>query len=144
MASANVHDRRSIARIYPPEAFAEDASVNDRATAEVLHGVRIDAAPDAAGAFRLSRARQQAGEMPGALFLAPFHRVTADEHAADERAADEHAAADPDPRQGYEPFLDDIIAAARRHGYRAEESPGPGEDPATGRPGDPRLRGLRQ
>lgn len=134
MATVNIRDRNSIARLYPPEAYAEDASENDCMRTEVLHGVRIDSAPDARGEFRLSRAAQHAGEAPGALFLAPFRRVPAGEHAA----------AGPDPHDGYEAFLDDIVAAASLHGYRAEESPGPGEDPETGRPGDPRLRGRRQ
>ena len=134
MAHANIHDRASIALLYPPDAFAADAAANDRHRVDVLHGVRILSAPDAAGNFALERAKQHTGEVPQAIFLAPFHRATASEHAA----------ADPDPHHGYEAFLDDIVRAARRHGFRAEASPGPGEDPLTGRPGDPRLRGPRQ
>lgn len=66
-----------------------------------------------------------AGEVSGAVFLSPFHRATASEHAP----------AEPDPQHGYDAFVAEIIDAARRFGYRAEESPGPG---------DPRLRGARQ
>lgn len=125
MDQANVNDRRSIERIYPPDAFARDAAQNDRPRIEILKGVRIASAPDEAGNFALEPGAQYTGEMPGALFLAPFHR----------RTAEEFAGVDPDPRHGYGAFIDEIIGAARRHGYRADESPGPD---------DPRLRGARQ
>jgi hypothetical protein len=124
-APANINDRRSIERIYSPDAFARDAAENDRHRIEILKGVRIASAPDENGNFALQPAAQYAGEVPGTPFLAPFHRRTAEEYASD----------DPDPRHGYDAFIDEIIDAARRHGYRADESPGPG---------DPRLRGARQ
>jgi hypothetical protein len=122
---ANINDRRSIERIYPPDAFARDAAENDRPRIEILKGVRIASAPDGDGNFALEAGAQYTGEVPGALFLAPFHRRTAEEYASD----------DPDPRHGYDAFIDEIIDAARRHGYRATASPGPD---------DPRLRGARQ
>jgi hypothetical protein len=124
MAKANIRDRRSIARIYPPDAFASDAARNGEVKSQVLRGLRIASAPDAAGVFDLEPARQQVGEMPDPAFLAPHRRE-------DRLAQSEHV----DPRAGYEEFLDDVIAAATRFGFQAEESPGPG---------DPRLRGLRQ
>ena len=62
---------------------------------------------------------------PGRCFLRRFTAVTAEENAA----------ADPDPRLGYEAFLDEIIEMAQRLGFRADASPGPG---------DARLRGPRQ
>jgi hypothetical protein len=127
MAKANIRDRASIERVYPPDAFAGDAAHNDRAATELHKGVRIVSAPDEAGDFALERTARHLGEAPdAAVFLVPFHRATAAEHAA----------ADLDSRHGYEAFLDDIIAAARRRGYRAETSPGRGEDP--------RIRGARQ
>ena len=58
-------------------------------------------------------------------FLAPFHRATAADHAP----------ADPDPHHGYDAFVGEIIDAARRFGYRADASPGPG---------DARIKGARQ
>ena len=123
--TANIQDRASIERVYSRDDYARDASENERRKPGVLKGVQITAAPDENGNFMLSPASQQAGEVSGAVFLAPFHRVTAEEHAA----------TDPDPGLGYEGFLDDIIEAAQRQGYRAESSP---------RPGDQRLRGPRQ
>jgi len=127
MAKANIHDRASIERVYACEAYVSDASQNERRKPATLKGVRITATADDNGNFTIESASQHAGEVAaaGALFLAPFHRVTAEENAA----------ADPDPRHGYEAFLDEIIEAAQHLGFRAEASPGPG---------DPRLRGLRQ
>src|SRR5207249_2206356 len=123
--TANIHDRPSIERVYPREAYASDASQNERRKPAMLRGVRIAAAPDDKGEFAIEPAVQHAGEVPGAVFLAPFHCVTAEENAA----------ADPDPRLGYEAFLDEIIEVAQRLGFRADASPGPG---------DARLRGPRQ
>jgi hypothetical protein len=125
MAQANIHDRGSVARIYPRDAFARDAAANDRHRIEVLHGVRILSAPDAAGNFALEPSAQYTGEVPGTIFLAPFHR----------RTAEERAGIDPDPHHGHDAFITEIVEAAQRGGYRAETSPGRG---------DPRLRGARQ
>ena len=125
MPPANIHDRASIERIYSCDAYASDASQNERRKPAVLKGVRITERADEAGEFTIERAANHAGEVPGAVFLAPFHRVTAQEDPA----------AEPDPWHGYEAFLDEIIEAAQRNGFRAEASPGPA---------DARLRGPRQ
>jgi hypothetical protein len=125
MTNANVHDRRSIEQVYPPDAFARDAAENDRASIATLRGVRIGSAPDQAGDFELDPAAQYAGEMPGAVFLAPFHR----------RTPNGDGGTGSDPHHGYGEFVDEIIEAASRHGYRAAASPGPG---------GARLRGERQ
>lgn len=123
---ANIADRRSIAQIYPPEAFAVDAAQNQKQPANpIAQGVRIVSAPDQRGAFELDRACRhvgETGESAGAIFLAPF-RPLAGEAVGD------------DPQAGYEAFLDEIVRAATQFGYRGELSPGPG---------DARLRGLRQ
>lgn len=120
MAIVNIRDRASIRRAYSRHAFASDAAHNDRQTVDTLKGVRIAAAPDDDGNFPLQRAARQTGETPGAVFLAPFTAV---------------GSADADLRKGYEAFLDDIVAAAAQHGYRADTSPGPGDE---------RIKGLRQ
>ena len=125
MPIANVNDRASIERVYPAEAYAADASVNERPKAETLHGVRVRSGPDAAGDFELAPARQHVGEEPGAAFLAPHRRDQAHDRAM----------TDPDPRAGYAAFVDDIIRTAGEFGFEPAASPGPG---------DPRLRGLRQ
>jgi hypothetical protein len=125
MAKANFRDRGSIERVYPPEAFARDASENDRHRVELVHGVRVGSAPDEAGDFDIEPASLHAGEVPGAVFLAPYHRETASGDAP----------AGSNGRHRYEAFIEEIIDAAQNFGYRAEASPGPG---------DPRLRGTRQ
>ena len=57
--------RKSIEGIYPPDAFAGDASENDRTRIEMLKGVRIASAPDEAGDFEMEPAVHHAGEVPG-------------------------------------------------------------------------------
>jgi len=121
MAKANIHNRGSIERIYPLEAFARDATENDRPGIALLHGVRIGSEPDQAGDFEIEPASRGTGEVPGAVFLAPFHRDTPDGRS--------------DSRHGYDAFITEIIDAAQRFGYCAATSPGPG---------DPRIRGARQ
>jgi hypothetical protein len=125
MAKANIHRRSTLEEVYPPDAFASDAAQNGRVPNTVLSGIRILSAPDAAGDFDFERATRQIGETASASFLAP--------HRREEGTLAESAI--PDPRAGYEAFLEDIVAVAQRFGFEPEESPGRDE---------PRLRGLRQ
>ena len=115
MATANINDVASIRRVYPEEAFARDAAENARSDAAVLKGIRITAAPDAAGNFQVETASRQTGEVPGAVFLAPFRGASRGED--------------------YDAFIVDVVEAAQSSGYRADISPGPG---------DMRIRGARQ
>jgi hypothetical protein len=133
MAKANIHRRSTLEEVYPPDAFASDAAQNGRVPNTVLSGVRILSAPDAAGDFDFERATQQIGEAASASFLAPHRREDRTLDAG--RDSPTTVSADPDPRAGYEGFLADIVAAARRFGFEPEDSPGRDE---------PRLRGLRQ
>jgi hypothetical protein len=121
MAKAKIDDRAALERIYPAEAFAADSAQNDLASSTVLHGVRVLSAPDDNGEFDLEPGSRQVGEAAAAPFLAP-HRQAADPALSESRA-------------GYQQFLQDIIEAARRFGFAAEDTPGRG---------DPRIRGLRQ
>jgi hypothetical protein len=133
MAKANIHRRSTLEEVYPPDAFASDAAQNGRVPNTVLSGVRILSAPDAAGDFDFERATQQIGEAGSASFLAPHRREDRTQDAG--RDSPTMVSADPDPRAGYEGFLADIVAVARRFGFVPEDSPGRDE---------PRLRGLRQ
>ena len=133
MARANIHRRDTLEEVYPPDAFAGDAAQNGRTASTVLRGIRILSAPDATGDFDLERATQQVGEAVSASFLAPHRRE--DRILAAGRDSPTTVSANPDPREGYEAFLADIVAAAQRFGFKAEESPGRDEA---------RLRGLRQ
>jgi hypothetical protein len=133
MPKANIHHRETLEQVYPPDAFASDAAENGPATNEVVLGVRILSAPDEGGDFEFERAQQHVGEAATPTFLAPNRR----EDRLINSGGDSPAAqsAQPDPRQGYEGFLADIIAAAQQFGFEAEKSPGRDE---------PRLQGLRQ
>ncbi len=119
MTAANVNDRDSIARIYPREAYEEDAGLNALAKSAVLHGVRILSEPDETGAFRLARAQRQVAERDpegDTVFLAPY---LADELDALRRDPVYGGPEEKDglsviaPRGDYEAFLDRIAEAAR-------------------------------
>jgi hypothetical protein len=133
MPKANIHRRSTLEEVYPPDLFAGDAAKNSSVPNTILSGVRILSAPDAAGDFDFERATQQIGEATSARFLAPHRREDRTQDAG--RDSPTPVSADPDPRAGYEAFLDDIVAIAQRFGFEPEESPGRDE---------PRLRGLRQ
>ena len=133
MAKANINRRTTLEEVYPPDAFASDAAQNGRVPNTVRRGVRILSAPDAAGDFEFERAIQQVGEAASASFLAPHRREDRTQDAG--RDSPTTMSTDPDPRAGYEAFLAEIVAVARRFGFDPEESPGRDE---------PRLRGLRQ
>jgi hypothetical protein len=110
MAKVNANDRATLEQAYPADGFATDAARNE-APGVVQRGLRIGSAPDTTGDFELERASRHAGEPETPTFLVPSRG------------------------QEYGQFLDDVVAAARRHGYHAETSPGQG---------DARIKGLRQ
>ena len=120
-ATANIADRAGLERIYPADAFASGAAQNDNLAAGLERGMRVLSAPDAGGEYGVERASRQVGEAPAPIVLAPRRRPA--------------ESGEPDPRAGYAEFLDDIVAAARRFGFEAKDTPGRG---------DPRIRGLRQ
>jgi hypothetical protein len=121
MAKANVEDRTTLERAYPFAAYARDAAQNCLAGSQVVRGIHILSGPDAVGAFDLEPAGRHVGETAGAAFLAPQRR--------------DGGSGEIDQRAGYEGFLDEVVAAARRFGFDPEQAPGRN---------DPRLRGLRQ
>src|SRR5579872_4975962 len=112
MAKANVNDRASLERAYPRDAFAEDSARNVATSDLLRRGVRIDSAPDAEGRFELERVKRHAGEPETPYFLAPLH--SAEELSESGPHGGARQASPPRPRIGYEQFLDDIVAAARR------------------------------
>jgi hypothetical protein len=129
MPTANIHCRDSLERVYPPDAFAIDAAQNGQVTSQAIHGVRILSAPNTSGYFDFERASQLAAEPKSSTFLAPYRRE------ADLTDTERDHTTPPDPRDGYEDFLTEIIAAAQQFGFKPENSPGRNE---------PRLQGLRQ
>jgi hypothetical protein len=130
MPWANVNDRASLERVYPPEAYARDVARNDQALDPLRYGVAVRSAPDAGGRFELSQAVRHPGEPESPVFLAPAKRV--EELVDGGRAPSQRGPAQ--PQRGYDAFLDDIVDAATRFGFRPEDAPGRNE---------PRLRGLR-
>jgi hypothetical protein len=126
MVKVKINDRAALERAYPPDQFAADSAENSATANEAVAGVRVLSAPDSNGEFSLERGRRQVGEAASAVFLVPYRPGG---------NAGEPEAASGDQQAGYHAFLDDIVAAARRFGFRPEASPGQG---------DPRIRGLRQ
>jgi hypothetical protein len=140
MTSASIHDRASVERLYPRDAFEADAGMNAGAKASVLHGVRILSGPDAGGAFHLARGSQHVGEVHvgkaqgrgNGLFLAPdlaanFAALAQDDTGyggAEEQSDALRSVAD---RAGdYDAFIDRVIAAAGAADF--EEPIGRGEE----------------
>jgi hypothetical protein len=139
MTSASIHDRASLERLYPRDAFDADAGSNALGKTTVLHGLRILSAPDGSGEFRIARGSQHAGEVHvgeaqgrgNGLFLAPdlaAHVATLAQDNADYGGAQEKGDAIPsvDARAAaYEAFIDRVIATAQAADF--EEPIGRGE-----------------
>lgn len=133
MPTANIRHPDSIERVYTPDAFASDAAQNGQVTSEFVRGVRILSAPNAVGDFDFERGSRQVGEPASSTFLTPYRREQRLIDAGRDSAAIQLP--QPDPREGYQDFLADIVAAAQQFGFDPEKSPGRDE---------PRLQGLRQ
>ena len=63
MVQANVHDRLTVERLYPQDAFDHDSRLNAEIKTDTLHGVKIMSPPDANGKFRLARASRHVAEL---------------------------------------------------------------------------------
>jgi hypothetical protein len=131
MPRANINDRATLESVYSESAFARDATWNERPDA-VRRGVRLGSAPDTEGWFELERAKRHTGEPETPHFLTPVRRAEELIERGHHDAA--RQVSTPQPANGYAEFLDDIVAAAERFGFRAEDSPGRDE---------PRLKGFR-
>ena len=126
---ANINDRRSLETAYPTHAFANDAAQNERVPHKLRHGVLIASAPNEQGWFELTRARRHAGEPETPDFLTPARRTEELVEGTEHQAA--RQAAPTDPARGYAQFLNDIVAATKRFGFRAGRSPSRDPRPAT-------------
>lgn len=141
MHRPNINDPSSIERVYPRSAYDEDVGENSRATAEVLHGVRIVSAAAADGSFDLVRASRQVGEIDvesDSVFLFP---VLPGQTDAPVRHDAGYGDAHPDPNAlppdgsrdaGYREFVSRIRRAAENARFK----------PPVGRH-DERLEGFR-
>ncbi|HEV7872991.1 MAG TPA: hypothetical protein VGO82_02525, partial [Enterovirga sp.] len=80
MSRAQIGDRSSVERIYPRDAYDEDAAENARPKAQIHHGVRISAPADGSSGFDLARASMHVGEAESSadtLFLFPVRVMQA-------------------------------------------------------------------
>jgi hypothetical protein len=121
MQSARIDDRGSIEAIYPPAAFDADAARNAVGDADILHGLRIEAAPDAEGWFIFSHSRQHAGEAKDpteALFLFPDGEHLLAAAASSLRAEDGTTAGPDERREAYMRFIDRVIEAVRAADFK--------------------------
>jgi hypothetical protein len=123
--NANVNDRDTVKAVYPLSAYEADVNENSIARATVRHGVRIETAPDATGAFRVARASQSVAatsetgpDETEPDFLCPHmgreygrFALRGGQRGAVEEKQDifqDHTADE------YELFIDKVIEAARR------------------------------
>ena len=137
MASARLDDRSSLSTAYPREQFERDAARNADIKTEVLSGVLLLSAPDAAGRFELDRATRHVGEVAPSGDTRFLYPVLGDAEGGlgGQRPGygNEEAGGGARPAPDYEAFLDRGAAAARSLVHRQS----PGRD-------DARLRGERQ
>jgi hypothetical protein len=135
MDTVTVADREALERLYPRAAFEEDAALNAVGNAQVVHGVRIEAAPDAPGRFRLTRVKHHTGESArseDAVFLMPDHQgqyaaliKSETDYGGPQEKGNELAEAHNRDR-GYAGFINRIVEAMRSADFpkpsgRAEE-----------------------
>jgi hypothetical protein len=137
MPKANINDRDSVERLYPQEAFEQDAAQNSRAETAVLRGVRLVAPVDGRGEFAADKASRHVGESDpegDALFVAPYlSEAPLQQNEASDGGPGETSvgSAASTKLEEYERFIDRIIETARSAQFK----------PATGA-GDERLRGF--
>lgn len=137
MASARLDDRDSLHAAYPREQFERDAAGNADIKTEVLSGVVLLSAPDAAGRFELDRANRHVGEVAPSGDTVFLYPVLGDAQGG--LAGTRPGYGNEEPGRGakaapdYEAFLDRVTDAARSLAPR--RSPGRG---------DARLQGERQ
>ena len=135
MDTVTVADREALERLYPRAAFEEDAALNAVGNAQVVHGVRIEAAPNAPGRFRLTRVKHHNGENARSEdggFLMPDHQgqyaaliKSETDYGGPHEKGNEFAEAHNRDR-GYAGFIDRIVEAMRSADFpkpsgRAEE-----------------------
>jgi hypothetical protein len=137
MQSVNINQRETIESYYPLDSFVHDANQNARGKADVMHGLRILSAPDADGAFKISKTHHNVAEDAShqdTLFL--YSVRDDDNNFFDKGEADTskavHAKEHPvDVSDLYRGFIDRVIETARNAHFQ----------PDIGR-GEPRLQGF--
>ena len=127
MAQANVHDRLTIERLYPRDAFDRDSRKNAHVKTEILHGVRVMSAPDANGDFSLARGSRHVAEQNpegDAIFVFPHHYQGDDalmqgpDYGGPEEKSDA-SRGDQDSGTAYDMFINRVIASARSADFKS-------------------------
>ena len=137
MQSVNINQRETLESYYPLDSFVHDANQNARGKAAVMHGLRILSAPDAEGAFKITKAQHNVAEDAShedTLFL--YSVRDDDNNWFDSAEADAskavHAKEHPvDVSDLYRGFIDRVIETARTAHFQDD----------IGR-GEPRLKGF--
>src|SRR3954467_14386180 len=127
MAQANVHDRLTIERLYPRDAFDRDSRKNAHVKTEILHGVRVMSTPDANGDFILARTSRHVAEQNpegDVVFVSP-HRYQGDDalmQGPDYGGPEEKGAAaraSQDANAAYDMFISRVIEAAKSADFKS-------------------------
>lgn len=127
MPDANIHDRITIERIYPRDAFDRDSRMNAEVKAETLHGVKITSSLDANGKFSLTRSSRHVAELNpegDVVFVFP-HRYQGDDalmqgpdYGGPEEKNDTSRAGE-GSSAAYDMFVDRVIEAARSADFKS-------------------------
>ncbi|WP_207455926.1 hypothetical protein [Azospirillum sp. SYSU D00513] len=119
MEKANVNDLSSLERVYPRDAYEEEARRNAQDKNTVHHGLKILSAPDGEGNFDVMRANRHVGEVPApthSLFVCPFLPAAEQEQFTQDRnyggpiQKPEGTENRTDP---YQAFLAQVVATAK-------------------------------
>jgi hypothetical protein len=127
MPEANVHDRRTVERIYPPDSFDHDSRMNAVVKTEILHGIRITSPPDANGNFSLTRTSHHVAEQDpegDAVFVFSYHYQSDDTlmQGPDYGGPEEKSGASRGSEDGsaaYDVFISRVIKAARSADFKS-------------------------
>src|SRR3954468_2214292 len=119
MQSVNINQRETLESYYPQDSFIHDANHNAMARTSVMHGLCILSAPDAEGAFKITKGQHSvAGESVNQDVLVLFPARADDNFWFDKAEPDAakavHVKEHPvDVSNLYRDFIDRVIEAAR-------------------------------
>jgi hypothetical protein len=127
MSKVNVHDRLTVERIYPPDAFDRDSRMNAVVKTEIVHGIRITSPPDANGTFSLARTSHHVAEQDpegDAVFVFSYQYQSDDtlmqgpDYGGPEEKSDASRRSE-DGRAAYDVFISRVIEVARSANFKS-------------------------
>ena len=137
MQSVNINQRETLESYYPLDSFVHDANQNGRAKSAVMHGLRILSAPNADGAFKITKAQHNVAEDASHKDTMFLYSVRDDDNncfdGEEEDTSKAVRAKDNavDTSELYRGFIDRVIETARNAHFQDD----------IGR-GEPRLKGF--